>query len=228
MAKVSIDEARKSTSGGDFFSLKKDKEKANIRFMYKTTKDVDIYSVHEVKIGDKRRLVDCIKDPSNPESHCPFCDAGVKKLQRVFLLVYVEQEEKVKIWERSFQYYDRNILPILEQLNSEEIVGTRFRVMRNGAPGDMKTTYPLMLVEADDTKMEDFEEELPRTDLTILQKTAEEMEEFVETGKFPEQAEEAESEEEERPAKKSSGFKKSAGREVAASEDEKPKRRSRF
>lgn len=223
MAKVSIDEARKASTNGNFFSLKNDKEEANVRFLYSSTKDVDIYSVHEIKIGDRRRLVDCLKDPSNPDSHCPFCDAGIKKQQKVFLLLLDENTDEVKLWERTFLGYERNILPILEHVSSDEIVGTRFTIIRNGKPGDMKTTYTLMVSGVDETQMADFKGELPATDSSILKKTAEEMEAFIENGEFPQEEDEAE---EEKPARKSS-FNKSSTREVPA-EEAKPKRRSRF
>ena len=221
MAKVTIDDARKASSNGTFFSLKNDKEEASVRFLYSTTKDVDIYSVHEIKLGDRRRLVDCLKDPTNPDSHCPFCDAGVKKQQKVFLLLLDEKTDEVKLWERTFLGYERNILPILEHVSSDEIVGTRFTIIRNGKPGDMKTTYTLMVSGVDETIMKDFPGGLPATDSSILKKTAEEMEVYLDTGNFPQE----ETPEEEEPRK--TAFKKSSTREVPA-EEAKPKRRGRF
>lgn len=223
MAKVSIDDARKASTNGNFFSLKNDKEEARVRFLYSTPKDVDIYSVHEIKLGDRRRLVDCLKDPSDPNSHCPFCDAGIKKQQKVFLLLLDEKTDEVKLWERTFLGYERNILPILEHVSSEEIVGTVFTIMRNGKPGDMKTTYTLMVSAVDETIMKDFPGELPATDSSILKKTAEEMEVFIETGNFPQ----TENEEEQESATRKSSFKKPSIREVPA-EEPKAKRRSRF
>lgn len=225
MAKVSIDDARKASTNGNFFSLKNDKEEASVRFLYGHTDEVDIYSVHEVKLGDRRRLVDCLKDPSDPDSHCPFCDAGIKKQQKVFLLLLDEKTDEVKLWERTFLGYERNILPILEHVSSDEIVGTCFTIIRNGKPGDMKTTYTLMVSGVDETSMKDFGGELPATDTSILKKTAEEMEAYIETGNFPQ--EEAE-QEEEQPVRKSA-FKKSSAREVPAEEAKAGvKRRSRF
>lgn len=223
MAKVSIDDARKESTNGNFFSLKNDKEEARVRFLYSKPSDVDIYSVHEIKIGDRRRLVDCLKDPSDPNSHCPFCDAGYKKLQKVFLLLLDEKTDDVKLWERTFLGYERNILPILEHVSSEEIVGTVFTIIRNGKPGDMKTTYTLMVCGVDETVMKDFPGELPATDASILKKSAEEMEAFIETGNFPEEEKEDEAE-----TAHKTGFRKTSTREVPASNEAKPKRRSRF
>ena len=225
MAKVSIEEAAKFSGGSNvFFSLKEDKEKKLVRFLYKTVNDIDSYLVHQVKVDGKNRWVDCLKNPSDPESKCPLCDAGYKKDARSFILVWDEKEEAAKLWERSASWVDRNLVPVLNCVTSEEIVGTVFKVVRSGKRGDKDTTYLLMLQNSDDVKMEDLQEELPATDMTILKKTPEEMEQFIETGEFPE-----DSKQEEKTEKR--GFKKSDTREVDAEpKQEKPTigRRNRF
>ena len=83
-----------------------------------------------------------------------------------------------------------------------------------------------MVSGVDETVMKDFAGELPATDSSILKKTAEEMEAFIETGNFPQEEASAESEEPEQPVRKSA-FKKSSTREIPA-EEAKPRRRSRF
>ena len=223
MAKLSIEQAGQSSGNGTFFSIKNDGETKKIRFLYRTADDIDSYSVHEVKVGEKRRWVDCLKDPSDPESHCPFCDAGIKLHNRTFLLVWDEEEQQAKVWERSSIQVAKNYLDILKNVSSKEVVGTVFKVKRNGKPGDMKTSYVLMLLTVDDLTMDDLQEELPETDATIMKKTAEEMEYYIENGEFPE---------EEATEKKTEhkGFKKSGTREVDAAPAEKPalRRRNRF
>ena len=222
MAKLTIEQAGQSTGSGNFFAIKNDGETKDIRFLYRTVDDIDSYSVHEVKIDGKTRWVDCLKDPSDPESHCPFCDAGIKLQNRTFLLVWDEADQQAKVWERSSFQVSKNYLDILKNTSSEEVVGTVFRVKRNGKKGDMKTSYVLMLVETDETKMDDFQDELPATDATILKKTPEEMEYYIENGEFPE-VEAAQKKTEHK------GFKKSSTREVeAGSESKEPKRRNRF
>lgn len=223
MAKLSIEQAGQFSGSNNYFKIENDGETKDVRFLYKTVDDIDSYSVHEVKVGEKRRWVDCLKDPSDPESHCPFCDAGIKLQNRTFLLVWDEADQQAKVWERSSIQVSRNYMDILKNTSSEEIVGSKFKIKRNGKKGDMKTTYVLMLVGVDDTKMEDLQEELPETDATIMKKTVEEMEYYIENGEFPE---------EEVADKKTEhkGFKKSGAREVDAAPAEKPalKRRNRF
>lgn len=221
MAKLSIEQAGQFNGNNNFFKIENDGDIKEVRFLYRTVDDIDSYSVHRVKIGDKFRLVDCLKDPSNPESHCPFCDAGYKIENRTFLLVWDEQEQAAKVWERSSIQVSRNYMDILKNTPSEEIVGSKFKIKRNGKKGDMKTTYVLMLVGVDDTKMEDLQEELPETDATILKKTEEEMEYYVENGEFPQDEQDQKTEHK--------GFKKAATREVEAAPAEKPSiKRRRF
>lgn len=222
MAKLSIEQAGQFNGNNNFFKIENDGDIKEVRFLYRTVDDIDSYSVHRVKIGDKFRLVDCLKDPSNPESHCPFCDAGIKVENKTFLLVWDEEEQAAKVWERSSVQVARNYMDILKNTSSEEIVGSKFKIKRNGKKGDMKTTYVLMLVGVDETKMDDLQEDLPATDATILKKTPEEMDYFIENGEFPKDESEQKSEHK--------GFKKSATREVEAAPAEKPsiKRRNRF
>ena len=225
MAKVSIEEAAKYSGGSNiFFSLKEDKESKLVRFLYKNVNEIDSYLLHQVSVDGKNRWVDCLKNPSDPESKCPLCDAGYRKDARAFLLVWDEKEQAAKLWERSVSWVESTLIPTLGCVNSEEVVGSVFKVMRSGKRGDKKTTYLLMLEDTDDVKMEDLQEELPATDATILKKTPEELEHFIETGEFPEA-----NKQEEKTEKR--GFKKSGTREVDAEpKQEKPTigRRNRF
>lgn len=221
MAKVSIEEAKKDLGNSTFFSIKNDAESKDVRFLYKDVSQIDTYSLHAVKVNGKHRWVDCLKDPSNPDSVCPFCENGVKKDARAFVLVYDVNEESAKIWERSINWVDRTLIPTLKCVNSEEVVGTTFKITRSGKPGDVNTTYILILTGTDDIKMEDFQDDLPETDAIILKKSAEEMEYYLENGEFPETTES-------KTEKK--GFKKSGTREVEANASNKPTigRRNRF
>ena len=103
MAEFSMNEADNygGNGGGSFFTLKDDKDKARVRFLYRGVEDVKGYACHKVAVGDKDRYVNCLRAYNEPLDKCPFCAAQLKVTPRLFLSLYNEDAGEVQVWERS-------------------------------------------------------------------------------------------------------------------------------
>ena len=184
MARVSYEDSEKyfSGSGSDWFQLKNDGDVARVQFMLNSIDDIPIFSTHRVKIGDKERYVDCLRNPHDPIDACPFCAAGMPAKAVRFIIMYQHDDNKVKIWERGRQFISK-LQGLINRYNPlEEKV---FEVERHGKAGDTSTKYEIYPLDGvEPVNMDEIE--VPELEGTlILQKTFEEMEEFLDTGKFP-------------------------------------------
>lgn len=190
MARVSYEDSEKyfSGSGSDWFQLKNDGDVARVQFMLNNIDDIPIFSTHKVKVGDKERYVDCLRHPQDPIDACPFCAAGLPAKAVRFIVMFQHDDNKVKIWERGKQFISK-LQGLINRYNPlEDYV---FEIERHGKAGSTDTKYeiyPLDAVEPvnlDEVEMPELEGSL------ILQKTFEEMEEYLDTGSFPSEGEEA-------------------------------------
>lgn len=169
------------TQSGSFFVLKDDKDVAQVRFLYDSVDDVQGYAVHKVQVGDKERYVNCLRAYNEPLEKCPFCAAQLKVVPRLFIKLFNVTAGECQIWERSKSYFQR-----LASLSSrykplhDEIV----EIERNGKKGDMQTSYEFYPIENSPVNLDDFDIPDPLGTI-ILDKTAEEMNEYLDTGAFP-------------------------------------------
>jgi hypothetical protein len=187
MARVSYEDSEKyfSGSGSDWFQLKNDGDVARVQFMLNSIDDIPIFSTHKVKIGDKERYVDCLRNPSDPIDACPFCAAGLPAKAVRFIVMFQHDDKKVKIWERGRQFISK-LQGLINRYNPLE--GKVFEIERHGKAGDTSTKYeiyPLDGVDAvnlDEVEMPELEGSL------ILQKSFEDMEYYLDNGSFPDDA----------------------------------------
>ena len=168
--------------GGGYFSLKNDGDVARVRFMYESVDDVAGYAVHEVEIDGKKRYVNCIRDYNEPLDECPFCAARKFQTAKLFIPIYNIDEERVQTWERGKKFFSK-MSSICARY--PDVVSHVFEIERNGRPGDTSTTYEIYEVDRDDTKLEDLPELPNIMGGIVLDKTAEEMEYYLDNGVFP-------------------------------------------
>ena len=184
MSAFSFNEAENygKSNSGSFFQLKNDKDTAKVRFLYGTMDDVQGYAVHRVPVGDGERYVNCLRKYNDPVDMCPFCRAQYKVVPKLFVKLYNEDTKEVQIWERGKTFFDK-LSGIAMRYNPMH--ETIFEIVRNGKPKDMQTKYDIWPTnDKSDFSMDNIEMPEPLGTI-ILDKTADEMNVYLETGEFP-------------------------------------------
>ena len=178
-----------------FFQLKNDKDTARVRFMYNNMEDVFGMAVHEVEVNGKKRYVNCIREYSDPKNVCPFCAANKNQIAKVFVPLYDVDEQAVKIWERGKKYLG-SLSSICSRYASADkpLCSTVFEIERRGAPRDPATTYQEYNIKTDDTTLADLPEVPDVLGGIVLDKNAQEMNYYLEHGRFPEEGQSSEEE----------------------------------
>lgn len=201
MARISVEDLDKVTeSAGDnrsfkFFKLKDDGDSALVRIMAETRADIDANYVHEVEVDGRTTKVSCLRDISDPVANCPLCEAGFKPSTKVFFhfIEYSQNEKGETVGTPSIFERNRNFIEKLSTLIEEyEPLHTNvFKVVRNGRAGDMKTTYEFLLQPSTKYNNEThpyYEDDLnyvPALGTLIKEKTVDELNHYLSTGKFP-------------------------------------------
>lgn len=203
MARFSADQA--DNYGGDggsgFFSIKNDKETKQVRFMYNNVDDIEGMSVHKVPVGDgdKERYVNCLREYNDPVDACPFCRDKKPVYAKLFIPVYNVDEETVQIWDRGKKMFQKMTSLCSRYATKGDLVNNVFDIERNGKPKDTKTTYEIYQVDRDNTQLEDLPDVPQILGGLVLDKTAEDMEYYLENDDFPPTDDE---DEEEKPVRR--------------------------
>ena len=172
--------------GSSFFSLKDDGDLARVRFMYNNMEDVVGYAVHEVEIDGKKRYVNCLRAYNEPKSNCPFCADNQFQRAKLYIPVYDIDEDEVKIWERGKNFFAKMSALCARYSNANTpLVAHTFDVERHGKKGDTGTVYEIYETGADDTRLEDLPEIPEILGTIILNKTADDMEYYLDNDCFP-------------------------------------------
>lgn len=190
MARFNMNEAdnyaNNSNGGGaGFFKLADDGDIALVRFLYNDENDVEGYAVHEVEIDGKKKYVNCLREYNQPVDDCPFCREHMRVVAKLFVPLYNEGEKKVQVWERGKKFFSQ-ISSLCSRYHKSPIVSQTFEIERNGKPKDTATVYNIYRTDkpADDKALDDYE--IPNIlGSKVLDKTADEMEFFLETKSFP-------------------------------------------
>lgn len=217
MARFNTETADKygGQGGAGYFSLKNDKDVAQVRFMYNSIDDVTGYAVHEVEIDGKKRYVNCLREYNQPVDTCPFCREKMYTTAKLFIPIYNIDQDRVQIWERGKKFISK-ISSICARYPN--VVSHIFEIERNGKPHETTTTYEIYEVDKDDTKMEDLPEPTDVLGTIVLDKSADDMEFFLDNGYFPPDEDEA-------PVRRRSSSR--AEEEVPFEEDRQERRGSR-
>jgi hypothetical protein len=168
--------------GAGYFSLKNDKDVAQVRFMYDSIDDVEGYAVHEVTIDDKKRYVNCLREYNELKDKCPFCAANKFTTAKLFIPIYNIDLDRVQVWERGKKFISK-ISSICARYPN--VVSHKFEIERNGQKGDTSTTYEIYEIGKDDTTLQDLPEPNPILGTLVLDKSADDMEFYLDNGYFP-------------------------------------------
>lgn len=184
MARFNTETADKygGQGGAGYFSLKNDKDTAQVRFMYNGIDDVEGYAVHTVEIDEKKRYVNCLREYNQPVDVCPFCKARMATSAKLFIPIYNIDEGRVQFWERGKKFVAK-ISSICARY--PKVVSHVFEIERNGKKGDTGTTYEIYPVSQDETTLDDLPEANNVLGSVVLDKSADDMEFFLANGYFP-------------------------------------------
>lgn len=184
MARFNTETADKygGQGGAGYFSLKNDKDVARVRFMYNGIDDVEGYAVHQVEIDGKKRYVNCLREYNEPKDKCPFCREGMFTTAKLFVPLYNVDEDKVQVWERGKKFVAK-ISSICARYPN--VVSHVFEIERNGKKGEQTTTYEIYEVDKDETTLEDLPEASNSLGTIVLDKSADDMDFFLDNGYFP-------------------------------------------
>lgn len=188
MARFNYEDADKygGQGGAGYFSLKNDHDVARVRFLYNNINDVEGFAVHQVEVDGKKRYVNCLRDYNQPVDDCPFCKARKPQLAKLFIPLWNEDEQKVQIWERGKKFFSKISSICSRYASNNDLVQQVFEIERNGAKGDQQTTYEIYPVgQPDNSRIEDFTSDgVELLGNLILDKTPEEMDEYLSRGSF--------------------------------------------
>jgi len=184
MARFNTETAEKygGQGGTGFFTLKNDKDVARVRFMYNGIDDVEGYAVHEVEIDGKKRYVNCLREYNEPKDKCPFCRENKYTTAKLFIPIYNIDEDKCQVWERGKKFISK-ISSICARY--PDVVSHIFEIERNGKKGETSTTYEIYEVDKDDTTLEDLPQVNDPLGTLVLDKSADDMEFYLDNGYFP-------------------------------------------
>ena len=184
MARFNTENADKygGQGGAGYFSLKNDKDVATVRFMYNSIDDVEGFAVHQVEIDGKKRYVNCLREYNEPKDKCPFCRANMFTTAKLFIPVYNVDEDRVQIWERGKKFISK-ISSICARYPN--VVSHKFEIERNGKAHETSTTYEIYEVGQDDTTLQDLPEQRDVLGTLVLDKSADDMEFFLDNEYFP-------------------------------------------
>ena len=173
MAVFSFDKMDEYVSDGEgkinFLKLSNDGDYAKVRFMYGPGEVFQGESVHNVSQDPTRpRYASCLREAGQPVEVCPLCAQGSKVTCQFYIPVYVistvtnvrgvETETpvgQVMLFQKGATFAAQ-IKSIVRQAGQRNvpIVNCVFNLVRNGKPGDTKTTYTTEFVTVDNVGLD--------------------------------------------------------------------------
>lgn len=182
-----------------YFSLADDGDEATVRFIYNSDSEFDIETVHVIEVEGKQRRVSCLRTGTEPLHVCPLCESGNRVYDKMFvkLIQYVSDESghivaQAKVWERP-AYFSKTLKDFSKEYGS--LSENVFKIKRQGKKGDTKTTYNILfanpMIYKPEIYVKDFSafKDFELNKFFFTEKTADEMREFLETGKFSDKKE---------------------------------------
>ena len=187
-----------------FFKLKNDQDEALVRINVKSMEDLQFATVHQLGAAQRWMKVGCLNPVGSYSDNCPLCSAVAagntsigKASKKVFVQMLVSYKDATTgqfsaavpvIWERPAGF----AAEIASKLRDYGPLNERvFKITRNGAPNDMKTTYPINYVPVYDKPEAVPADFSAFTNFNIAkhsfwEKSVEDINTFLTTGSFPE------------------------------------------
>ena len=187
-----------------FFRLKNDGDEALVRINCNSVNDLQFASVHTVSINNQFYKINCLNPIGQYSDVCPLCSLqanGNKNIskagKKVYLQMLVSYKDRTTgtftapqpvIWERP-AIFSKELANKLRDFGP--LTNVLFKITRNGAAGDMKTTYSMDYAVPTVFKPEMIPMDFSAFDNfniakhSYWDKTAQEIITFLNTGAFP-------------------------------------------
>ena len=204
MAKINYDtfeemDAMSNSGEISFFGLSNDGDEALVRIMHDSIADFEIIVAHNMKVGDRYRRINCIRDPREPVDNCPLCKANSQIQQRMFIhmIQYVQSADgkiipKPVVWERSAGQYAPKLKTLINEYGP--LSNSLFKIRRNGKAGSKETTYEILYTNPQIVKPENYPKDetafanYSALGRVVLDKNFQELNYFLTYGQFPQVA----------------------------------------
>lgn len=123
---------------GGFFLLRNDGDYADVIFLYEKVEDVLVADVHYIKSPEYSGYVHCCG------RGCPACGKGIRTQTKLFIPVYNIAANEIQFFDRTMKFEPQLQQDVFSRYpNPSEFV---FRITRNGAAGDVNTTYSIQAI----------------------------------------------------------------------------------
>lgn len=158
-----------------YFSLNKDGDSAIVRVLHSNISTIEKMTSHRIEVDGKKRRAKCLGQD------CPLCANGNQAEDRIYIHVWDYADNREKVWERTDK-----ILPELEkiQANWTPLNTAVLKITRKG------DSFPKYSVEAlNPMQYANVDNSLVDEALAVrfaYNRKAEDLVEFIRTGKFPE------------------------------------------
>ena len=191
MARLNPAQAAQFPSGGgrtNFLSLSNDGDSAVVRFMYNSLEEIIVDTIHEVQDSEgNRKVISCLRpDNSAPLSVCPLCASGNPFRKSVYLNVFNQDANEAQVWQRGGSFFEKTLQPLFIEYKDTPLCSIPFKIKRNGAKGDPRTTYSVIPLPVDGTTLEQLGEPIDVVEQGIIKELSfDEMDNFTRTGVLP-------------------------------------------
>ncbi len=196
MGVMSYEEAQQYEDLASYLVLPDDGDTVTVKIMISSMKDIYKYMVHSVKVEGQWKKVECVRNNlGEPVNKCPLCEADAKKQPfiKYYIPIYNLTEDKFQYWERG-KSFTRKLVSLCD--NYYPVCDEVFEIERVGKKGDPNTTYEIECITDEyvnkygdkhlNFSLEDLDVADPMSEASgiVIEKTLEELQYYVEHGKF--------------------------------------------
>lgn len=143
MAFKSVDQFNEERFG-KFFMLRNDKDYADVIFLYQDKSECLIADTHYLKSANYNGYVHCCGNG------CPACQKGIRVQTKLFIPLFNLNTNQIEFWDRTPRFEPQLQNDVFSKFpNPSEFI---FRITRNGAAGDVNTTYSITPVAKNTVK----------------------------------------------------------------------------
>lgn len=158
-----------------FFNLFNDGDEAIVRLLHTAPSTIESNITHRIEVDGKKKRIRCVGN------ECPLCAKGNSADKRIYIHLFDYTDNKEKVWDRTDK-----IMPEIEKLyeNWNPLCTAVVKIVRKGADFPRYEITPLNPMQYAQTDPDLVDVQLAK--FYSMKRTKEAIEQFIETGKFPE------------------------------------------